>query len=49
MKHLPVAAQFAGGASVLAGVVLLWGLAVALIVLGLSVVALATLKEAGII
>jgi hypothetical protein len=43
----PLLSQFGGGAAVLGGVFLLWGVAVTLIVGGVVAVALGTLREGG--
>jgi hypothetical protein len=43
----PLTAQVAGGVVAMVGIALLWGLAVTLLVGGLSMAALGALKEAG--
>jgi drug/metabolite transporter (DMT)-like permease len=47
VPSMPLLAQVAGGVAALAGVCLLWGLAITLITGGVTTVVLGALKEAG--
>ncbi len=49
LTRWPLAAQLAGGATAVAGVYLLAGLGVALLLAGLAVAAVGALREAGLI